>query len=220
VVGQTRAARRRLAIEALAQLLVPFAALNALDVALQLLVAELVGADLLDNLGAVGGVELLDELGEQVLVLQRFLDGGQRGSGGLALAGVRAVGCVAVVGLLQLQFQLATQALKVEAAQGIRAQTAALEEGVARDIRVGLEQLRRLGEGIWRDAIALEALEDEQRLEGGVGGNARRHAPGSVDGVGGARRAGRLGWEGSQGEGGRPRRASQRAGGHGRAAAR
>ena len=136
---------------------------------------------MLDKLVAVGCVQLPDELGHQVVVLERLLDRGQHRPRGLSLPGVLVVAMLgaavaAVAGLLQVN--LPPQTLQVEAAQGIGTQAAALEELLGCDVRVGLQQLGRLAEGIRGHAIAREALEDEERLERGVGGDASRHAPG------------------------------------------
>lgn len=179
--------------------MVPLAALDALQLALQLLIALFLGVDLGDDLAAVGCIQLLDELGHQMGVLERVLDTGQHGRSGLALPGVLAMRGGAVAGLLDLQ--LPPQTVQVEAAQGVGAQTGALEEAVARDVRVGVEQLRGPGEGGRGHAMAGQALEDEERLEGGVGRGAGRHAPGEVCGVGGGRRADGLGRDGSQRDG-------------------
>ena len=111
-----------------------------------------------------------------MLVLQRFLDGGQRRPCGLPLPRVVAILGIAVAGLLHIK--LPPQPFQIEAAQGIGAQTAALEGLVLSDLGAGLQQLRGLAEGVRGHAIALQALEDEERLEGGVGGDASRHAPG------------------------------------------
>jgi hypothetical protein len=176
LLRHARTARRCLAVHSVAQLLVPVSALDALDLTLQPVQMLLLGPDLVDHLGAPCPVQLLDQLGHQVIVLQRFLHGGQRGHCGLPLPRVLAMLCVAVAALFQLD--LSPQALEIEAAQGIRTQPAGLEELVRRDVWVGLQQLRRLAEGILCHAIALEALEDEERFEGGVGGDASCHAPG------------------------------------------
>jgi hypothetical protein len=184
--------RRRLAVCTLSQLVVPLAPLNALQLALQTVVAVLLGADLLDNLVAVRGVQLVDELRDEVRVLQRLLHRGQRRARLLALAGVCGVAAdmLARVGLLEVQ--LPAQALEVEVAQGVRAQAAALEELVAGDVRVLLEQVRDAAKHAGADAIGVQALEQQQRLEGGVGSATGTHPP-QPEGVRGARRAERRG---------------------------
>lgn len=171
--------------------------------------------DLLQNLGAVGCVQLLDELGHQVGVLERVLDARQHGPRSLPLLGVCAILDSTVAALLDLNFP--SEAFQVEAAQRIGAQTAALEVLVARDIRVGLKQLRGPAEGVRGHAIACKTLEDQERLEGGVRGGASRHAPGCVEGARWAD-TGRLRRDGSQL--GERRRPSRGAGGHRRAAGR
>jgi hypothetical protein len=198
LAGQRRAPRRRrLPVCAFAQLVVPLAALDALHFALQAVVAVLLGADLFDDLLAVRGVQLVDELRDEVLVLQRLLDRRQRRARLLALPGVRAVAVavaaaaiLAGVGLLELQ--LPPQALQVEVAQRIRAQAAALEELVAGDVGVLLEQVRDAAKDAGADAIGVQALEQQQRLEGGVGRATGIHPP-QPEGVRGARRAERRG---------------------------
>jgi len=54
--------------------MVPFSTLDALHFALQLLVSLLIRPDLLGNLFAERGVQLVDKLRNEMLVLQRFLD--------------------------------------------------------------------------------------------------------------------------------------------------
>lgn len=104
-------------IHALAQLLIPLSVLDALYLSLQLLVAILLGLDLVQHLAAIRRVELLDELGHQVGVLERVLNAGQHRAGGLALLGVSAILRRTVAMLFDLY--LSPQALKVEAAQGL-----------------------------------------------------------------------------------------------------
>jgi hypothetical protein len=189
LLGQRRAPRRgRPAVGcAVPQLVVPLPALDARQLALQLLVALLLGADLLGDLVAIRGVQLVDELRNEVRVLQRLLDRGQRGTGLLPLAWVAiAGGVVAVIALLEVD--LAPQPLEIEVAQGIRAETAALEVPVASDIGVLLQQVRDPAEDGSAYAIGVQALEQEQRLEGGVGRAASIHPPVPL-GVRGARRA-------------------------------
>lgn len=50
-----------------------------------MVVALLVFADFLNGIATVAGVQLRDQLGQQVGVLGSFLDGGQAGARGLAL---------------------------------------------------------------------------------------------------------------------------------------
>ena len=85
--------------------------------------------DLLQNLGAVGCVQLLDELGHQVGVLERVLDARQHGPRSLSLLGVCAILDSTVAALLDVN--LPSEAFQVEAAQSIGAQAAALEVLVA-----------------------------------------------------------------------------------------
>ena len=110
-------------------MVVPIPPFNALDLALELLKTLFFIPDLLQNLGAVGCVQLLDELGHQVGVLKRVLDAGQHRPRSLSLFGVCAILDSAVAALLDLNFP--AEAFQVEAAQSIRAQAAALEVLVA-----------------------------------------------------------------------------------------
>jgi hypothetical protein len=104
LLRQNRAARRgRLPVHSLPQLFVPLSPLDTLNLALQLVIAFLFGPDLLEDLDSIGRVQLLDQLGHQVLVLQRFLDSGQRRRGGLPLPRIVAILCLAVAGLLDLK---------------------------------------------------------------------------------------------------------------------
>jgi hypothetical protein len=57
--------------------------------------------------------------------------------------------------------QLPPQALEIEAAQGIRAETAALEVSVASDVGVLLQQVRDPAEDGSAYAIGMQALEDK-----------------------------------------------------------
>lgn len=99
----TRAARRRsLPVHSFPQLFVPLSALDALDLALQLVQVFLLSSDLADDLGAPCPVQLLEQLGHKVLVLQRFLYTGQRRSCGLPLPRVLAILGIAVAVLFQL----------------------------------------------------------------------------------------------------------------------
>jgi hypothetical protein len=160
------------------QLVVPLSSFDALELALQALIPVLLGPDLLGNFVAVRGIQLGDELGDQVLVLERFLDGGQARALPLPLGRVGAVGGVrvAIGGMLMLEFLL--QPLEVEVAQGIGTETAGLEVLVGGDVRVLLQQVGYAGEDGGADAIGMEALEQQKRLEVGVGRDASRHPPG------------------------------------------
>jgi hypothetical protein len=142
-------------------LVVPLSALDTLQFALQPLVPVLLGPNLLGDLMAIRGVQLVDELRDEVLVLQRFLDGGQRRTGLLPLARVRdiAIRLLAVVTLLVLD--LPPQTLQVEVAQGIRAQAAALEVVVASDVGVLLQQVRNPAKDGGAHAIGMQALEQQ-----------------------------------------------------------
>lgn len=147
---------------------------------------------------AVGRVQLIDQLRNEVRVLQRFLDRRQRRAGLLPLSRVRAVAIHFPVRVGVLVLDLPPQAVQVEVAQGIRAEAAALEVLVAGDVGVLLQQVRNPAEDRGAHAIGMQALEQQQRLEGGVGRDASIHPPVPL-GVGGARRAMGRGWrKGSQ----------------------
>lgn len=152
--------------------------LDALQLALQALIALLVGPDLLGELVAVRSVQLGDELRDEVLVLQRLLDGRQAWAMPLSLCRVCDLAMLRVgVGTL-LELELALQALKVEVAQGIGAEAAGLEVLVRGDVRVLLEEVGDAAKHGGRHAIGMEALEEQQRLEVGVGRHASIHPPG------------------------------------------
>ena len=110
-------------------MVVPIPPFDALDFALELLKTLFFIPDLLQNFGAVGCVQLLDELGHQVGVLERVLDAGQHRPRSLSLLGICAILDSAVAALLDLNFP--AEAFQVVAAQSIRAQAAALEVLVA-----------------------------------------------------------------------------------------
>ena len=143
---------------------------------------------------AVRRVQLGNQARDEVLVLQRFLNRRQAWAMPLSLGRVRAVPVrgVAVAGLLILQLSL--QTLQVKVAQGIGAEAASLEVAVGGDIRVLLQQVRDAGEDGWLDAIGMQALEQQERLEVGVGREASSHPPGVC-----SARAMGLGRDGSHG---------------------
>jgi len=117
-------------------------------------------------------------------VLQRLGDGGQRRARLLPLA--RVCGAVAVpvrvavrvaIVVALLVLDLPAQALQVEVAQGIRAQAAALEGPVGDDVGVLLQLVRDLAEDIVLEAVRVQALEQQKRLESGVRRDASIHPP-------------------------------------------
>lgn len=185
------------------QQLVPLAALDALQFPLQPLVSVLVVPDLLGDGGAIARVQLGDELRNEVGVLGGFLGGGQTGAGrlplprALDLSGGRRVWR----GILALAPDLILQDEQIEVAQRIGAQAAALEALVGGDVGVVLQQLRDPAEDRGAYAIGMEGLEQQERLEVGVGGEASIHPPVPLDGVLGTR-ATTLGRQGSQHDGG------------------
>jgi hypothetical protein len=182
-------------VGAFPQLVIPLAPLDALDLALQSVVSVLFGADVLGDFVAVGGIQLGDELGDEVLVLQRFLDRGQAGGRQLPLAGEGAMWAVAVgVGAL-LMLDLPPQAVEIEGAQGIRAQTRLVEEWVGGHVGVPLQHIRDGAKDGGPDAVGMQALEEQERFEVRVGGEAVIHSP-SV------RTTTRVQRDGSQGDGG------------------
>lgn len=122
----------------------------------------------------------------------------------LARVGHVAILALALGGLLVLE--LLAQSVEIEVAQCIGAQTAGLEVLVLPHVGRVREQIRDLGPDGVVDAIGMQALEQQQRLEVGVGGEARIHPPS----VCGARAMGR-GRNGSQRDG---RRRSSGASGH------
>jgi hypothetical protein len=112
-----------------------------------------------------------------MLVLQRLLHGGQARARGLPLARLDlSVGRVAVW-LVALIPDLFLEDVQVEVAQGLWAQAAALEALVGGDVRIGLQQIGDAAEDLRVHAIGMERLEQEKRLEVGVGGQASSHPP-------------------------------------------
>lgn len=97
-----------------------------------------------------------------------------------------AVGALLVINLLP-------QPLQIEVAQSIGTQSTGLEELVAGNVGRVLQQVRDLAKDGRRDTIGMEALEQQERLEVGVGGDLGRHPPG----LWGARAMG-VGRDGSQ----------------------
>ena len=83
---------------------------------------------------------------------------------------------IAVGALLILNLPL--QTLQVEVAQCIGTEAAGLEVLVGGDVRVFLQQVGYPAEDGGPYAVGMEALEQQQRLEVGVGGEARIHPPG------------------------------------------
>lgn len=178
--GQTGAARRGLGGRSFFWLVVGLAALEGVQFALQALVAVFILADLLGDGGAVVGVELVHQLRDEMLVLQRLVHGGQTGAGCLALARLDlSVGGIGV-GLVALVADLFLEDVQVEIAQGIWAEAAALEARVRGDVWVGLQQLGDGAEDLRVHTIGMERLEQEERLEVGVGGQAIIHPPGPL----------------------------------------
>lgn len=111
--------------------------------------------------------------------MQRLLDGWQAWAMPLSLA--RAgdfpiLVAIAVGALLVLNLPL--QTLQVEVAQCIGTEAAGLEVLVGGDVRVFLQQVGYPAEDGGPYAVGMEALEQQQRLEVGVGGEARIHPPG------------------------------------------
>lgn len=112
----------------------------------------------------------------------------------LSLGPVRGVGILGVAVAALLILQLSLQTLQVEVAQGIGAEAAGLEVAVGGDVRVLLQQVRDAGEDGGLDAIGVQALEQQERLEVGVGREASSHPPGVC-----SARAMGLGRDGSHG---------------------
>lgn len=152
---------------------------------------------------AVRGVELLDELGEEVLVLERLVGQGQRravslalGGGGVVAVGGGGVGvAVAITATGLLVVELAAQAVEVEAAQGIRAEAGGLEQRVGGHVGRLLQQVRDAAKDGRGDAVGVQALEQQQGLEAGVGG-AGGHRPGGARAMGRARNGSQRGGRG------------------------
>jgi hypothetical protein len=122
-------------------------------------------ADLVGDGGAVAGVQLVDQVGDEVLVLDRLLDRRQGWARGLALARWLRVAIerlLVAVGALALDLVL--EDVQVEVAQGVRAEAAALEALVLGDVRVALQQLRDSAEDVRGEAIGVQRLEQQQRL--------------------------------------------------------
>lgn len=110
-------------------------------------------------------------------MLQRFLDRGQRRTGLLPLPRVRAISVCLLIVVALLVLNLPPQALQVKVAQCIWAQSAALEVFVASDVGVLLQQVRDAAEDRVAYAIGSQTLEQQKRLEGGVGRAASIHPP-------------------------------------------
>jgi hypothetical protein len=110
-------------------------------------------------------------------VLHRLLDRGQGWAMPLSLRRVRDVPILALAVAALLILELPPQTLQVEVAQCIGTETAGLEVLVRGDVRVLLQQVRYPAEDRRRDAVSMEALEQQERLEVGVGGDASIHPP-------------------------------------------
>jgi hypothetical protein len=127
-------------------------------------------------------------------VLQRLLDTRQAWAMPLSLARVGDLPILALAVAALLVLNLPLQTLQVEVAQRIRTEAAGLEVLVGGNVRVFLQQVGYPTEDGGPYAIGMEALEKQQRLEVGVGGNASIHPPGVC-----SARAMSLGRKGSQG---------------------
>jgi hypothetical protein len=126
-------------------------------------------------------------------VVQRFLDSRQAWAMPLSLRRACNVPILSfAIGSL-LILNLPPQTLQVEVAQCIGTQTAGLEVLVGCDVGILLQQVGYPGEDGGGYAIGMEALEQKQRLEIGVGGEASIHPPGVC-----SARAMGLGQDGSQ----------------------
>jgi hypothetical protein len=110
---------------------------------------------------AVGRIELVDEPRNEVLVLQRLLDGGQCWAGLLALPRVPTVSIGLFIVAALLVLNLLPQTLQVEVAQCIGTQPAALVVFVACNVGILLQQVRDAAEDSGADAIGMQALEQQ-----------------------------------------------------------
>lgn len=150
------------------QTVVPQSILNGTQLAREMFVALLVLAYLGDGMVAVAGIQGRDQLGQQMLVLGSFLDGGQAGAGGFALprwaVAVRDGLFVLVLGL-QLVAHGVLQQTQVQVAQSIGAQAVFAEAGGALHGIVAQQQVGDAGEDLGVYAIASEGLEQQERLE-------------------------------------------------------
>lgn len=128
---------------------IPLATLNALKLAPQTIISLLVLPDLLGDGGAVASVQLVDKFRNEMLVLDGFLNGRQARAGGLPFARALdvSIGGIAI-GKSLLAPDLLLQDVQVEVAQGIGAQTTALEALVGGDVGVALQQLRDSAEDV------------------------------------------------------------------------
>jgi hypothetical protein len=108
-------------------------------------------SNLVSDGDAVARIQLVDELRNEVLVLDRFLDGGQARTRRFPLAGVLDVAIRiwrVAINCNLLALDLLLQNVQVKVAQGIRTETAALETPVGGDVRVVLQQLRDPGKDL------------------------------------------------------------------------
>lgn len=136
------------------------------------------------------------------------MDGGQIRGRQLPLPRTWDIAVLRIAVACLLMFNLPLQTLEIEVAQGVWAETAGLEVLVACDIGVLLQQVGYAAKDGGPDAIGMQALEQEQRFEVGVGRAASMHPPG----VWGARAMMGLGGNGSQRD---ERQRLWEAGGHG-----
>ena len=134
----------------------------------------------MDGVLPVPGVKLGDELRKEMCILQRVLDGGQARARSFALPRAGLTGADEAIGVLatgavDLAQGLLFQQAQKHVAQSIGAQSAEFEGAVGADEWVGLEKLGDLAEDGAIDAVDGEVLEQEQRFERRVGGEAQRH---------------------------------------------
>ena len=168
------------------------------DVALQGVEAGLVGTDVGCDVAAVGCVELVDELGDEVVVGGRAWLAwvGGRGCGVVVVVVVVVVDGLVIVVVMVVE--LGAQAVVVEGAQGVGGQTGAVVVAVGGNVGVGLQQVGGLCEGGGLDAEALEALEQQQGLERRVGWHADGHGGQQLAAAGGGCRAAAAGEQAMQ----------------------
>lgn len=135
----------------------------------------------LDKMLAKASVESRDKLWYQVRVLRSFRDSWQTWAGGLPLPrarrniAIRETG-VAVCLSLQVTPHFLLKESQVQLAESVRAQAAPIVAAVVANGRDGLQLVGDAVEGDRVDAVSTQGLEEQQRLEGSVGGVAVHEA--------------------------------------------
>jgi hypothetical protein len=148
-----------LTLKLLLQPRIPLAGFDVCIFLLQVLVAALVLPDFDDGMLPIPGIQFLDQMRHEALVVEGLLGGGQARASRLALLGGRLHIPILPVMLaagrgMSLTAGLVLQEAREEVAQGVGGQTGGIEGVCIADLVVVPEQVRDLCEGGGSDTMA------------------------------------------------------------------